>query len=349
MENVNTAPATDKQETTQADFLSFIEADGLNADEPEMENSEVEETEVEDEVVESEIEEDDDAQEVDDDEADDEPDELEDEEEEESASAALDDDSEFVLNIGGEEVSVKGSELKSGYMRQRDYTQKTQEIASQRKEIEAERSTMVEQAGVMQFNAISKLKQFDDAIAAEGGWAEAQKKYTPEQLDNFTKIYVQTQNEAKVAEALISDYQTKQKASNMKAIKEVFTDMSKTVSGFNQETISELEKYAVAMGADPEELLQITQPYFWRMMLSAMKHDKLEAKRAKDNKEGKAEVVKAKVKKKPKSISGAKVATEKTGSRKYDQAVKRVKENGGRHRGPNSRQAGIEAFMEFLS
>ncbi len=44
----------------------------------------------------------------------------------------------FTVKVGGEEVTVTLDELQKGYSRHQDYTRKTQELAEQRKQIEAE-------------------------------------------------------------------------------------------------------------------------------------------------------------------------------------------------------------------
>jgi len=66
------------------------------------------------------------------------------EENEEQSEDSEDDDSEvntedepkYTVKVDGEEVEVTQEELLRGYMRQRDYTQKTQALAEQRRQIE---------------------------------------------------------------------------------------------------------------------------------------------------------------------------------------------------------------------
>ena len=53
------------------------------------------------------------------------------------------DEQEFVLTIDGKEVTVKGNELKSGYMRHSAFTKKTQELAEERRSLAAERTKVV--------------------------------------------------------------------------------------------------------------------------------------------------------------------------------------------------------------
>lgn len=92
----------------------------------------IEESETESEEVEEQSE----SEETETEETDDEQPEKDSEEETEQ----VDDDPEISLGEG--KSSVKLSELKSGYMRQSDYTKKTNELAAQRKELESDRERL---------------------------------------------------------------------------------------------------------------------------------------------------------------------------------------------------------------
>lgn len=62
------------------------------------------------------------------------------EESEQEETAAFGDDTE--VDMGEGRQALKLSELKSGYLRQSDYTKKTQELATQRKEVDAQLETV---------------------------------------------------------------------------------------------------------------------------------------------------------------------------------------------------------------
>lgn len=62
-----------------------------------------------------------------------------DDESEEDPEAKKDDDEEFEIELGrGQKVKVKKDELIKGYLRQSDYTRKTQEVAERRRALESE-------------------------------------------------------------------------------------------------------------------------------------------------------------------------------------------------------------------
>lgn len=94
-------------------------------DQPEVESEETTE-EIED-VIEHEVEPDGDERT--------EEDEIEESEEVEEVDTQLDDDTE--IELGEDKQPVKLSELKQGYLRQSDYTKKTQALAEERKEFES--------------------------------------------------------------------------------------------------------------------------------------------------------------------------------------------------------------------
>ncbi|MET3699352.1 hypothetical protein SAMN05877753_1029 [Bacillus oleivorans] len=98
-------------------------------DQPEVESEEVTETEVAEDVVEPDS----------DETTETETEETIEEETEETEDTTLDDDTE--IELGEDKKPVKLSELKNGYLRQSDYTKKTQALADERKAFETEKET----------------------------------------------------------------------------------------------------------------------------------------------------------------------------------------------------------------
>lgn len=114
---------TDMQEAEQS-FESFLTPEEQPENEIEQASEDVvveKEVIEDDEIVEDEVEED--AEELQEDQV----------EEEESEQPQL-----YTIKVDGEDTQVTLEELQNGYSRQRDYTRKTQELAEQRKAIEAQ-------------------------------------------------------------------------------------------------------------------------------------------------------------------------------------------------------------------
>ena len=129
-------PQEGSGELTISDATSAIEgmlsASEDSNEQPEtVENTEVEEVEEFEEEVEEE------AEEADDDTEEDDDSEYEDEEE-------VEEEQTFTVKAAGEEKQVTLDELKKSYQLGSDYTKKTQEIAEQRKVIEAEAKAIIE-------------------------------------------------------------------------------------------------------------------------------------------------------------------------------------------------------------
>ena len=129
-------PQEGSGELTISDATSAIEG-MLSASEDSNEQPEtVENTEVE-EVEELEEEETDESEEEESDDADEDDSEIEDEDE-------VEEEQTFTVKAAGEEKQVTLDELKKSYQLGSDYTKKTQEIAEQRKVIEAEAKAIIE-------------------------------------------------------------------------------------------------------------------------------------------------------------------------------------------------------------
>tara|TARA_R100000234_G_scaffold83631_1_gene53009 strand:- start:15 stop:1001 length:987 start_codon:yes stop_codon:yes gene_type:complete len=115
---------TDIQEAEQS-FESFLTPEEQPENETEQTSEDVvnEEEVIEDEILEEDEVEEDEEQELQEDQV----------EEEESEQPQL-----YTIKVDGQDTEVTLEELQNGYSRQRDYTRKTQELAEQRKAIEAQ-------------------------------------------------------------------------------------------------------------------------------------------------------------------------------------------------------------------
>lgn len=154
-----TDTTTDVTTTSDADLNAAMMS--LLSGEVEVEQDEEAVEEPTEEGVEQEEQEHDDGEEHE------ESDEDDSDDEEESTDKPFEDD-EFTILIDGEETVVKGSELKSGYMRHKDYTKKTQELSAERKALNDEKMKVVEQANVVSFQATNRLNQLEKAVSEAG-------------------------------------------------------------------------------------------------------------------------------------------------------------------------------------
>lgn len=317
MEQITT-DTTINTPTSDADLNAAMMS--LLSGEVEVEQEESTEEAVSDEGAEQEEQEYDDGEEHEDSDEDD----SEDAEKEEEADESSFEDDEFTILIDGEETVVKGSELKSGYMRHKDYTKKTQELSSERKALNDEKMKVVEQANVVSFQATNRLNQLEKAVSEAGGWAAIRNNYPPEQVEQFTQMYVTAQKDANAAEEVVNQYTNSIKESNVAEVKAILNNMSKVHAGFTANTFNELDSYLTENGFTKDMAMSMTHPQAWDMVYKAMLYDKAQSRTKQAESKSKQEKQNSMVSKKNTNtvapISGNKSV------RRVDKATQRLRE-----------------------
>lgn len=310
-----TDTTTDVTTTSDADLNAAMMS--LLSGEVEVEQDEEAVEEPTEEGVEQEEQEHDDGEEHE------ESDEDDSDDEEESTDKPFEDD-EFTILIDGEETVVKGSELKSGYMRHKDYTKKTQELSAERKALNDEKMKVVEQANVVSFQATNRLNQLEKAVSEAGGWAAIRNNYSPEQVEQFTQMYVTAQKDASAAEEVVNQYTNSIKESNVAEVKSILNNMSKVHAGFTANTFNELDSYLTENGFTKDMAMSMTHPQAWDMVYKAMLYDKAQSRTKQAESKSKQEKQNSMVSKKTTNtvapISGNKSV------RRVDKATQRLRE-----------------------
>lgn len=332
--------------TTISDLTSFFSPESTEAssqeqtperDEQEIDNKDESiSTERDESASHVDVEEDESTVDNDSDDSDDEDD------EDDSSTRTSIDDEDFTVTVDGEEVTVKGSELRSGYMRQAAFTKKTQEIAAERKALAAERGAVVEQANVVKFQAHTKLAQFEDAVKQAGGWENLRATYPPEQVEQFTQMYVGAQKEAQTADGIVSEYTSKIREQNKREIADIFSQMTQTINGFTPDTLNKMDSYLTSNGFTEEMALAMTHPQAWEMVYKAMKFDEAQSRSKTDGKQASKEKVESK---KHHSAPATPVKGD-TRKRKLDKAIERQKKSGGK--GRSGEQATVDALVNLF-
>lgn len=107
-----------------------------------------------------------------------------------------DEDPEYDIPIGDKSEKVRWSELKNGYLRQQDYTRKTQEVAEQRKTLEAELTA--NRAKRDQYDAvladIAKRLGSEDGERSEAEWNNLRASNPAQYAQDYTD-YLRRQNQ----------------------------------------------------------------------------------------------------------------------------------------------------------
>lgn len=169
-----------------------------------------------------------------------------------------------------EDVEIDGKayrlpkELKDGYLRQADYTRKTQEVSEQRKAVESRQAELqVQQQRQMEFaGEIAKLGALNARLAPyeqvqdwptflRQGGAEAQAHYAEFQaLQNERNAFAQSLGQK------VQERAAEEQRETAKQIEAGRAELAKHIKGYGPDTLSKLETFAAPFGFSPEEIRQ---------------------------------------------------------------------------------------------
>ena len=317
-----TAPQGSVTEAQEA-LLSLLEPEEETPETEEAQPTEEEESQPveEDESFEEESEEEEEAEE-----AEEESEEPEGEEEEEL----------YAVTVNGEEVAVSLDELLSGYSRQSDYTRKTQEIATDRKEMEALQQQYNSEVAKIQQERQQYMDTLTNIISNQGGELEKFANVDWDSLrENDPIEYVTTREQYREAQERIQGLQQEQAraAQTQQAqMKQAQHEMLQVEKGKLVEALPEwgkpekqkelaenLQSYAKEQGFTAEELNSLVDHRSILVLLKAQKYDQLQ----------KSNVKSRKLKNKPKVIrAGTGATTRKTDKSKRTAQMKRLQGSG---------------------
>jgi hypothetical protein len=177
--------------------------------------------------------------------------------------------------------------LKGAFLRQADYTRKTQELAEQRRAMEAERQALAEHAvaldGVsedrVRLAALDhQLAEFEgidwnalaaqDPRAAETLWGAAQRlDQARQQLATAVDHHHQGRRLQAAREAA-------------EAMVETGRRLSQEIEGWSPEMAAKLVEYAQAFGVTTDELAHTADPRLWKLLHKAWRADQTEQRDA---------------------------------------------------------------------
>ena len=261
----------------------------------------------------------------------------EDEEEPEESDEGEDEEPElYAVTVNGEEREVSFDELLKGYSRQSDYTKKTQELAEERRNIEAGMEKYnSELAGLQQerqqyVDALTQVIQSSTAgleTYANVDWASL-KEEDPIEYISKRDEYREMQERVRSQQHTMQIEQQKQAAQMQEVKKQLLHDEhSKLVEKVpewgqpeSQKAMAiEIRDYALEQGFSTEEISSLIDHRSLVVLMKAQKYDAMK----------KADVKSKKIKNKPKVVRSG-VGTKKTheGKTKRNAQMKRLKESG---------------------
>lgn len=188
-----------------------------------------------------------------------------------------------------EEIEVDGKRgkvskaLKDGYLRQADYTRKTQEAAERAKAIEAEKATLAEQAQTFQRHAkeVGKLFALGDEVAEfeKIDWD----RFAAERPADCQAVWIKYQNKLRERDTLVhainaqeTEWQSKSQQETAKREAEGRKAIA-AIPGWSQELDGKLKSHATTYGFTPEEWSGVSDPRAVRVLMDAYNWRQLQA------------------------------------------------------------------------
>lgn len=289
-----------------ARLTAVLESEDGQPPSPEEEQEVVEETT--DEVI-------DESQEVEDETE--ESEEVEDptEESEEESEDEPDVITEGMIEVDGEKLSV--DEIKLGYMRQADYTKKTQAVAEQRKAAEEQTANYESTLNALLTASGADLSRFDNV-----NWEQAAVE-NPDQYKQAKAMFEQTKQTHDFIRAQAKEHQQRAEAQQQAAMKEnakeSLTVLKSTIPNWNNDLYYSIGEYATgSLGVTTEEFNEVHDHRMITALYKAMQFDKAKTETQK------------KVKATPKkTLSGKKAEPKDLGKKdNYRKARDRLKKSG---------------------
>ncbi len=185
----------------------------------------------------------------------------------------------FELELDGQVHTLPGA-LKGAFLRQADYTRKTQELAEHRRAAEAERRALTEQRRTMGQESQDRITlaaldhQLEDF---EGVDWEA---YAAEDPQSAQALWGRYQHLAQARERLAYAVSHHESRRSLEAAREAAEQMAETgrtlqreIDGWSPEIANKLVEYAQAFGVTLEELSQMADPRLWKVLHKAYQAD----------------------------------------------------------------------------
>jgi len=223
--------------------------------------------------------------------------------------------SEGFVEIDGERLSIE--DVKLGYLRQSDYTKKTQAVAEQRKAAEEQSKAYESTLSAILSNAGADLRRFDNV-----DWEKAAIE-NPEQYKQAKAMYDQTratyENIKRTSDENIKRQEAQQQAEMVEKAQESLTVLKATSPNWNNDLYYSIGEYAKdTLGVGVDEFNEVHDHRLITALFKAMQFDRAKTETQK------------KVKATPqKTLSGKKAEPKDLGREdNYRKAKQRLKSSG---------------------
>jgi len=233
----------------------------------------------------------------------------------------------YKAKVGGEEVEVELDELINGYQRSKDYTQKSQALAEQRKAMDAERQHL-EHVKQERMAYAQKLKALDSFLSQQNKGEDLEVLKETDPIGYAVKVAEQSQREKQLAvvRAEQNRIAQQQQAEQQQSLQNHLKSESEKLASVIPELATpkgdairkEIREYAKSVGWSDQELASVYDHRAVLTLYKAMKFEQLQ--------KGKPETLK-KVQQAPKMLKpGTSAPNAKSSQEK--QVMQRLRQSG---------------------
>lgn len=184
---------------------------------------------------------------------------------------------------GGDEIEAPLAELKSGYLRQQDYTHKTQALAEERKQAETAVAQQFQQAQQLTRDQAKLMQLREDLSAYQKADWNALYAQDPTEAGRLQAQWRQAEAQAReLAGGIQSASQQLQQTQAQRvqqATQEAMQALQREIPGFGAETINAARETALAHGFSEAELAGITDARTFKVLHEAAQWRALQAKK----------------------------------------------------------------------
>ena len=194
------------------------------------------------------------------------------------------------LDLDGE-IYQMPKKVAEGFLRQQDYTRKTQEVAAerqtlqeQRQSIENERQAFTPQVQAQQqlFQAHANIAAIDAQIAQYNNldWQQLIDQDPVQAMKLERSLNVLKENRNQAVQGVIQQQQEfsfKQQQEFAQQAEQARTELMKRIPNFNQETAKALREYGTKQGYTENELANLIDPRLVETLHKAYLYDQLQA------------------------------------------------------------------------
>jgi hypothetical protein len=233
----------------------------------------------------------------------------------------------YKAKVGGEEVEVELDELINGYQRSKDYTQKSQALAEQRKAIDAERGHL-EQVKQERMAYAQKLKALDSFLSQQNRGEDLEVLKETDPIGYAVKVAEQSQREKQLSvvraeQNRIAQQQQAEQQQNLqnhlKYESDKLTSVIPELATPKGDAIrKEIREYAKSVGWSDQELSSVYDHRAVLTLYKAMKFEQLQ--------KGKPDTLK-KVQQAPKMLKPG-TSTPNTKSAQDKQVMQKLRQSG---------------------